>query len=167
MTGTATGTDRIPRPITGSYTTVTPVDQINTSISPDPGAVVGVAAPVIVSLGYAPADPALIESHLHITTTPHVDGAWAWIRHDGDTWPALDWRPKNYWPAGTQVHVESDIYGLDLAAATAAAPTPPATSPSATTRSCWPPRSPTRSSSSATARLSGLPRVIGNGDHHR
>jgi len=114
VTGTATGTDGIPRPITGSYTTITPVDQITTSISPDPGSVVGVAAPVIVSLGYPPADRALIESHLHIITTPHVDGAWAWIRHDGDTWPALDWRPKGYWPAGTQVHVESDIYGLDF-----------------------------------------------------
>jgi len=114
VTGTAAGTDGIPRPITGSYTTITPVDQITTSISPDPGSVVGVAAPVIVSLGYPPADRALIESHMHITTTPHVDGAWAWIRHDGDTWPALDWRPKGYWPAGTQVHVESDIYGLDF-----------------------------------------------------
>ena len=37
VTGTAAGTDGIPRPITGSYTTITPVDQITTSISPDPG----------------------------------------------------------------------------------------------------------------------------------
>ena len=35
-------------------------------------------------------------------------------RRAANKWPALDWSPKNYWPAGTQVHVESDIYGLDF-----------------------------------------------------
>ena len=112
VTGTAVGTDGRSVPITGSFTTVTPVDQITTSISPGDGAVVGVAAPVIVHLGYAPADKALIEQHVKITTEPAVEGAWAWIRHDGDKWPSLDWRPKDYWPANTKVHVESDIYGL-------------------------------------------------------
>ncbi len=114
VTGTALGTDGKTVPIDGSYTTVTPVDEITTSISPGDGAVVGVAAPVIVHLGYEPADKALIESHIKITTTPQVEGAWAWIKHDGDPNPSLDWRPKNYWPSGTVVHVESDIYGLDF-----------------------------------------------------
>ena len=26
----------------------------------------------------------------------------------------MDWRPKEYWPSGTVVHVESNIYGLDF-----------------------------------------------------
>ena len=114
VTGTALGTDGKSVEIDGTYTTVTPVDEITTSISPGDGAVVGVAAPVIVHLGYEPADKALIESHVKITTTPQVEGAWAWIKHDGDPNPSLDWRPKSYWPAGTVVHVESDIYGLDF-----------------------------------------------------
>ncbi len=114
VAGKATGTDGITVPIKGSYTTVTPVDEITTSISPGDDVVVGVAAPVIVRLGYKPADPAEIEKHITITTTPKVEGAWAWIRHDGDEWPSLDWRPKKYWPAGTKVHVESNIYGLDF-----------------------------------------------------
>jgi lipoprotein-anchoring transpeptidase ErfK/SrfK len=112
VTGTAVGTDGKSVAIEGSYTTVTPVDQITTSISPGDGAVVGVAAPVIVRLGYAPEDKALIEQHVKITTTPAVEGAWAWIQHDGEKYPSLDWRPKEYWPSGTVVHVESDIYGL-------------------------------------------------------
>ena len=112
VAGTAVGTDGKSVAITGTYTTVTPVDEITTSISPGDGAVVGVAAPVIVHLGYEPQDKALIEQHIKIVTTPAVEGAWAWIRHDGDKWPSLDWRPKDYWPANTQVHVESDIYGL-------------------------------------------------------
>jgi lipoprotein-anchoring transpeptidase ErfK/SrfK len=107
-TGTAVGSDGRPVAIRGSWTTVTPVDQITTSISPGDGAVVGVAAPVIVHLGYEPADRALIEQHVKITTTPAVEGAWAWIQHDGDDHPSLDWRPN------TQVHVESDIYGLSF-----------------------------------------------------
>jgi len=112
VSGTVLGSDGLAVPIQGSYTTVTPVDQITTSISPGDGAVVGVAAPVVVHLGYEPADKDLIEKHVTITTTPHVEGAWAWIQHDGEKWKSLDWRPKDYWPSGTVVHVESNIYGL-------------------------------------------------------
>ncbi len=114
VSGTAMGTDGKPVAITGTYTTVTPVDEITTSISPGDGDVVGVAAPVIVHFGYEPADKAAIEKSLKITTTPQVEGAWAWIKHDGDSHPSLDWRPKDYWPSGTVVSVESNIYGLDF-----------------------------------------------------
>jgi lipoprotein-anchoring transpeptidase ErfK/SrfK len=114
VTGTALGTDGKSVPITGSYTTVTPADKITSKVSPGDGAVVGVAAPVIVRFGSKPVNKQTVEQHVSITTTPHVDGAWAWITHDGDTWPSLDWRPKQYWPAGTTVHVESDLYGVDF-----------------------------------------------------
>ncbi len=114
VAGTAIGTDGQTVPIAGSYTTVTPVDQITTSISPGDGAVVGVAMPVEVHFGFEPKDRALIEKSVKIGTNPQVEGAWAWIRHDGDKWPSLDWRPKSYWPSGTIVHVESDIYGVDF-----------------------------------------------------
>ena len=118
VTGTAIGTDGTTVPITGSYTTVTPAAKVTSKISPGDGDVVGVAAPVIVRFGSAPTDRAQVEKHVTITTTPHVDGAWAWITHDGDTWPSLDWRPQAYWPAGTTVHVESDLYGLALGGGT-------------------------------------------------
>ena len=114
VSGTAVGTDGMSVAIKGTYTTVTPVDEITTSISPGDGAVVGVAAPVIVRLGYTPEDKALVEQHVKITTTPAVEGSWAWIQHDGDDYESLDWRPKDFWPANTKVHVESDLYGLDF-----------------------------------------------------
>src|SRR6476660_8558261 len=114
VTGTALGTDGKSVPISGNYTTVTPADKITSKVSPGDGAVVGVAAPVIVRFGSKPVNKQTVEQHVSITTTPHVDGAWAWITHDGDTWPSLDWRPKQYWPAGTTVHVESDLYGVDF-----------------------------------------------------
>ena len=46
-----------------------------------------------------------------ITTTPKVEGAWGWIQHDDGRW-AMDWRTKDYWPAGTKVHVDAKLYGV-------------------------------------------------------
>lgn len=114
VAGTAVGTDGKSVPITGTYSTLRTIEPITTSISPGSGAVVGVGAPVIVRFGLNPKDKALIEKHVIITTTPKVDGSWAWVTHDGDSYPSLDFRPKDFWPAGTKVHVESDIYGLNF-----------------------------------------------------
>ena len=98
--------------IDGTYTTATTREPITTSISPRSGAIVGVAAPVMIRFGIAAADKASIERHVKIVTDPPVEGAWAWITHDGGTYPSLDWRPKDYWPAGTKVHVEANMYGV-------------------------------------------------------
>jgi len=110
-TGTAVGTDGKAVPIKGSFSTVEPDSRVRVNVSPGDGAVVGVAAPVIVRFGVEPENRALIEKHVTITTTPKVQGAWAWIQHDDGLW-ALDWRPKGYWPANTTVHVSANVYGL-------------------------------------------------------
>jgi lipoprotein-anchoring transpeptidase ErfK/SrfK len=114
VTGTAAGAGGQVA-IKGSWTTVTPKEKATTSISPGDGDVVGIAQPVIVRLGGTPVDPTVVMAAMKITTIPHVDGAWAWVHHDGEDHPSLDWRPKDYWPAGTKVHVESNIYGLAFA----------------------------------------------------
>lgn len=115
VTGIALNRAGVQTKIDGTYRTATTIEPVTTSISPGNGAVVGVAAPVIVGFGMNPQDKALIEKHVKITTTPKVEGSWAWITHDGDTYPSLDFRPKNYWPSGTKVHVESNIYGVKFA----------------------------------------------------
>ncbi len=112
-TGTALGTDGLTVPITGTFSTVDPADTARTTIAPGDGAVVGVAAPVEVLFGVEPADRAAIEKVVDIKTTPAVEGAWAWIEHDGGTW-GLDYRPKAYWPAGTVIHVDANVYGVDF-----------------------------------------------------
>jgi len=43
-----------------------------------------------------------------------VEGAWAWIKHDDGRW-GLDYRTKDYWPAGTQIHFSAKLYGVQLA----------------------------------------------------
>jgi len=112
-TGTAVNSEGLKTTISGKFTTVDPGTTVRTTITPGDDAVVGVATPVVVSFGVEPADRAAIEKSVSITTSPEVEGAWAWIQHDGGLW-ALDWRPKEYWPANTDVHVEVKVYGKDF-----------------------------------------------------
>ncbi|MGI8416536.1 MAG: Ig-like domain-containing protein [Nakamurella sp.] len=111
VTGTAVGSDGKTVPITGTYTTLSPHRVASATISPDNGTVVGAAAPIIVRFSSKPTNRAAIQRRMKVLTTPAVPGSWAWITHDGDTYPSLDWRPKNYWPQYTKVRVEADIYG--------------------------------------------------------
>jgi len=113
--GTAVAADGTSVRIAGTYSTVAPKSEISTIVSPGDDAVVGVAAPVIIRFNEPPANRALIEKHVTITTSTPVTGAWAWVTHDGDTYPSLDFRPKHYWPEHTKVHVKTDLYGLRLA----------------------------------------------------
>jgi len=113
LAGTATGTDGKQVPIAGTYSTVSSDTETRNTVNPADGAVVGVAAPISVSFGAEPEDRALIEKNVTITTVPEVEGAWAWVKHDDGRW-AMDYRTKDYWPAGTQVHVDAKLYGLKL-----------------------------------------------------
>lgn len=115
VVGVAVNPDGVQTPINASYTTATTREPVTVSISPRDGAEVGVALPVVVSLGYRPEDLALIERNVSLTSVPEVEGAWAWIQRAGFPYPSLVWRPKEYWPAGTQVHVEANLYGLKFA----------------------------------------------------
>ncbi|GAA1999285.1 L,D-transpeptidase family protein [Nakamurella flavida] len=114
VTGTATGTDGKQVPISGTYATVQPTDEVRTTVNPGDGQIVGVAAPISVSFGVEPEDRALIQKNVTVSTDPVVEGAWAWLKHDDGRW-AMDWRPKEYWPANTRVHVEVNVYGLKFA----------------------------------------------------
>jgi lipoprotein-anchoring transpeptidase ErfK/SrfK len=110
LAGTATGTDGKQIPITGTYTTVGEDTQTRTTISPGDGAVVGVAAPINVAFGVEPEDRAAIQKLVTITTVPAVEGAWGWLKQDDGRW-AMVYRTRDYWPAGTTVHVEAKLYG--------------------------------------------------------
>ena len=110
--GSATGTDGKTVPIKGSFTTMKPSSTVDAHINIGDEAVVGVAASAIITFGgVEPADRALIEKNVKITTDPEVTGSWGWIDHDGGVW-GLDYRTKDFWPEGTKVHVEANVYGL-------------------------------------------------------
>ncbi len=115
--GKAIGADGKAVAITGSYSTVSPDGVINASISPGDGDTVGIAAPILISLGTDITDTTgrqNIEKAITVTSVPKTEGSFAWIQHD-DGW-GLDWRPKAYWVPGTKVSVTANLYGVSFGA---------------------------------------------------
>lgn len=113
VAGTATGADGRQVPISGTYTTVGTDTQVRNTIRPTDDEQVGVAVPISISFGAEPQDRAAIQKLVSITTEPAVEGAWAWLKLDDGRW-AMVYRTKDYWPAGTKVHVEAKLYGAKL-----------------------------------------------------
>jgi lipoprotein-anchoring transpeptidase ErfK/SrfK len=114
VTGSATGADGGTVPISGTFATVPDTAAVRNTVYPGDDAVVGVAAPVTVYFGVEPVDKAAVAAQVTLTSDPQVQGAWAWIQHNDGRW-ALDYRTKEYWPAGTRVHVSARLFGLPLA----------------------------------------------------
>lgn len=112
VTGVAVNDDGARTVFTETFTTATTKEPITVSVSPGDGAVRGIAQPITVSFGIAAQDKALIERNVKVVTEPEVEGSWAWVQRAGFTYPTLDWRPKEYWPANTKVHVEANLYGV-------------------------------------------------------
>jgi len=113
LTGDAVGADGKKVAITGEYSTINPDGVIDASISPTVGRTVGIAAPVMISLGTDVEDTVgrqNIERAITVTSVPKTVGSFAWIRHDNG-W-GLDWRPKSYWQPGTKVSVTANLYGV-------------------------------------------------------
>jgi hypothetical protein len=77
-------------------------------VTPSDGATVGVAHPMIVEFTKAVRNREEVTKHLKVETFPKVEGAWYWI--DAAT---VDWRPRDLWPAGTQVSLTADLRGVD------------------------------------------------------
>jgi lipoprotein-anchoring transpeptidase ErfK/SrfK len=72
------------------------------------GGTFGVGQPIIARFDDV-VDKRVAEGTLSVTTTPEVVGAWSWI-NDRE----VHWRPKEYWPKGTQVTVEAKILGVSF-----------------------------------------------------
>ena len=78
--------------------------QTYASVAPLQGETVGVGMPVIVTFDVPVTDKAAFEKHMTVTATPRQAGSWHWL---SDT--EAHWRPKTYWKAGTDVHVDVDV----------------------------------------------------------
>ncbi len=103
---------------TASHTdfgTITPDNQTLPSfrtIEGDPladGGTFGVGMVVVVHFDEPISDRAAAQRTLHVTTSPHVAGAWNWV-DDQD----VHWRPRQFYRPGTTVAVAADVYGKDL-----------------------------------------------------
>ncbi|CAN5645170.1 Ig-like domain-containing protein [soil metagenome] len=111
--GSAVGQDGKAVPVAGSFTTVAPTVTVNGQFQLADGQTVGVAAPIILQFDMSidEADRAEVEKALTVTTTPEVEGSWGWLP-DEVGGSRVHWRTKDYYPAGTTVHVDANLYGV-------------------------------------------------------
>ena len=77
------------------------------SIAPQPGSVVGMGMPVVLTFDVPVEDRATFQKNLRVITTPKQEGTWSWL---SDT--QVRFRPKNWWKPGTKVRAYADINGL-------------------------------------------------------
>ncbi|MEW5809458.1 MAG: Ig-like domain-containing protein [Actinomycetota bacterium] len=111
--GTVVGQDGKSVPVKASFTTVNPSTQVNGQFQLSDGQTVGVAAPIILQFdaSIADEDRAAVEKAVKVTTTPEVEGSWAWLP-DEVGGSRMHWRTKEYYPSGTTVHVDAKLYGV-------------------------------------------------------
>ena len=113
--GSAAGPDHLPVPITGSFSTVTPKQQLHATMNIGDGDTVGIAAPVILQFDDHVSDKAAVERALQVQTSVPTDGSWAWLPDDNGGSRA-HYRPKDYWQPGTKVSVTARLYGVHFGA---------------------------------------------------
>ena len=108
--GSAVGHDGKAIPVTGKFTTVTPSKKVGGAFQLADGQTVGVAAPIIIQFDAPIGEKAAVEKALLVTTTPPVEGSWAWLPDEAQG-ARVHWRPREYYPAGTTVNVDAKLYG--------------------------------------------------------
>ncbi|OLF15753.1 L,D-transpeptidase [Actinophytocola xanthii] len=108
-TAKATNADGEETELSGSFATVAPAATPRATINPGDNATVGVGMPVSIKFPEGPVtDKAAVEKALKVETSQPVEGSWGWLNDQ-----QVDWRPKEYWPANTQVNVTAKLYGLN------------------------------------------------------
>ncbi|WP_249523275.1 L,D-transpeptidase [Modestobacter marinus] len=109
VTATAANASADETTATSTFSTVAPATLSTPGIGPLDGTTVGVGMPIRVFFDEPVADQAAVESHLLVTSSTPTDGVWNWVRDD-----EVHFRPSGYWPAGSEVTLEADLYGVDF-----------------------------------------------------
>ncbi|MYX25347.1 L,D-transpeptidase family protein [Streptomyces sp. SID8381] len=91
-----------------SFTTLTPKNTFVGSFTPEDGSTVGVGMPFSVNFTRGITHPDAVEKAIRIKTEPAVDVEGHWFGND-----RLDFRPEQYWKAGTKVTVQIDLDGVE------------------------------------------------------
>jgi len=108
LSGSAEGTDGATVPISSTFTTMKAARRLKASVAPLNGETVGVAMPIQIFWNNPVKDRAAVEKRLSVKTSVPVDGSWHWVNSK-----QVNYRPKNYWPAGTKVTVNIDTQGVN------------------------------------------------------
>jgi lipoprotein-anchoring transpeptidase ErfK/SrfK len=105
VTATASGSGAAAA--TSRFRTLTPSSTFRAEIFEGYQQTYGVGMPVILTFSQPITDKAAVERSLQLATARRVVGAWFW---DGDQ--TLDFRPRDYWPAGTTVSFTGHLNGV-------------------------------------------------------
>jgi lipoprotein-anchoring transpeptidase ErfK/SrfK len=108
LTGSAEGTDGATVPINSTFKTLKAAKNLKASVVPLNGETVGVALPIQIYWNNPVKDRAAVEKRLKVTTSVPVTGTWHWVNSK-----QVNYRPMNYWPAGTKVTVNIDTQGVN------------------------------------------------------
>ncbi|ACV81210.1 L,D-transpeptidase [Nakamurella multipartita] len=117
--GTAVDTDGNEVPFTGTLQTVKPEKTPRASFQIPSGTTVGVAAPVIITFAEAITDKAAAQATFKLTTDKgDIKGSWGWLQDEdiqgtGVKQSIVHFRPAEFWPANTNVHVEANLQGVN------------------------------------------------------
>ena len=109
--GSATGRDGAVVPVQSSFTTLEPDEIVRGIINIGDDRTVGIAAPIRIQFDEHIEDRAAVERALSVETSVPVEGAWGWLPDEGGG-SRVDWRPREYWPAYTDVTVTADLFGV-------------------------------------------------------
>jgi lipoprotein-anchoring transpeptidase ErfK/SrfK len=93
---------------TWKFSTITPRGYLGVRVVPGDNETVGVGQPIALKFTGPVANKAAVEARLNVTTSVPVDGSWRWM---SDT--EAHWRPRDYWPAHTDVSFDGDLTGVD------------------------------------------------------
>ncbi|WUW87476.1 Ig-like domain-containing protein [Streptomyces sp. NBC_01451] len=107
IAATAKDADGRTRAADSTFTTVTRANSFIGSYTPDNGTTVGVGMPVSFTFDKAITDQAAVRSHITVTSSSgqQVVGHWFGAQR-------LDFRPEEYWKAGSKVTMKIDLDGV-------------------------------------------------------
>ncbi len=112
------------------FTTVSSANSFIGTYTPDNGSTVGVGMPVSFTFDKSITDKKAVQSHITVNSSSgqQVVGHWFGDRR-------LDFRPQEYWKAGSKVTMNIDLDGVQGAQASTACRRRPSPSPSGAPRS--------------------------------
>ncbi|MGY5032093.1 L,D-transpeptidase [Streptomyces sp. 900116325] len=91
-----------------TFTTLVPKNTFIGQYTPEDGSTVGVGMPVSIHFTRGITDPDAVEKAIEVTAEPAVPVEGHWFGND-----RLDFRPENYWAAGTKVTVKLNLDGVE------------------------------------------------------
>ncbi|MCF3964839.1 L,D-transpeptidase [Streptomyces fuscigenes] len=96
-----------------TFTTVSPSNSFIGNFTPEDGSTVGVGMPVSINFDKSITDKKDVQSHIQVSSTSGQQVVGHWFNSQ-----RLDFRPQNYWQAGSKVTLKLNLDGVQGAKGT-------------------------------------------------